>query len=202
MSVRFYLVRLVFIASFGFLSTAIAADNPAASVIKLHETLLHNMKNAAALGFEGRQKRLAPIVQDVFDLETMTRISIGASWRNIDDETRARLVGAFSDWTVANYAAQFAAYEGERFETVDNADAGRGNILVNTRLVTKSETVALNYRLRRTGEQWRVVDIYLDGAVSQLAMRRGEFAAVLGNGGVEHLITHMQTQTSKLAAGD
>ncbi len=202
MSVRFYLVILCFLAGLGVASAAPGADDPAAPVNALHETLLYNMENAAMLRFEGRRARLEPVVRESFDLETMARVSIGAPWREVDDETRARLVDAFTDWTIANYAAQFSAYDGERFDVAGTSDAGRGNILVNTHLIADSETIALNYRLRRSDDRWRIVDIYLDGAVSQLAMRRGEFASVLGNGGIDQLIAHMRAQTSKLASGD
>jgi phospholipid transport system substrate-binding protein len=178
-----------------------AADTPAAAVNKLHEVLLANMKDAAALEFEGRRERLAPVVQDEFDLETMARVSTGGAWRNMSEDERAGVIDAFTEWTIANYASQFDGFDGERFELTSEADAGRGNIMVNTEIQTKTETVALNYRLRQSGGHWRIIDIYMDGAVSQLAMRRGEFAAVLGKGDVGQLIDHMRAMASKLAAG-
>lgn len=196
-AIVFFIAALVSASNVGF-----AAEAPVTAVNKLHEVLLTNMKDAETLEFEGRRARLAPVVQDVFDLETMTRVSTGAAWRNMSESERADVVEAFSAWTVANYAAQFDGFDGERFEIASETDAGRGNILVNTELVTKTETVALNYRLRRKGDDWRIIDIYMDGTVSQLAMRRGEFAAVLGKGDVGQLIGHMRALTSKLASED
>jgi phospholipid transport system substrate-binding protein len=147
---RSYFAVVFSIAAFLIASTAsFAADAPAAAVNKLHGALLANMKDAAALEFEGRRAQLAPVVQDVFDIETMARVSTGAAWRNINEAERAGIVNAFADWTVANYASQFDGFDGERFEISSETDAGRGNVLVNTALVTKTETVALNYRLRR-----------------------------------------------------
>lgn len=189
------------VAHLGAPDRGFAADAPAAAVNKLYEVLLANMKNAAALEFEGRRKRLTPVVQDVFDLETMARVSTGAAWRNMSEDERAGVVDAFAEWTIANYASQFDEFDGERFAVTGETDAGRGNVMVNTEIQAKTETVALNYRLRRTGDDWRIIDIYMDGAVSQLAMRRGEFAAVLGRGSVGQLIDHMRAMASKLAAG-
>ena len=178
-----------------------AAEAPRAVVERLHRTLLANMKDAAALDYIGRRDRLARVVHDVFDLETMTRMSIGAVWQKMSGQERAELVHAFTNWTVANYASQFDSFDGESFVTTNEKDAGRGNVLVNTELRAKIETVTLNYRLRRTGDVWRIIDIYMDGVVSQLAMRRGEFAAVVGKGGIDKLISHMRALVTKLAAG-
>ena len=179
-----------------------AADAPTAAVDKLYGALLANMKDAAALKFEGRRMRLAPVVREVFDLETMARVSTGAAWQKMSVQDRADVVDAFTKWTIANYASQFDGFDGESFVTASEEDAGRGNMLVNTELRTQDEVVVLNYRLRQTGDAWRIIDIYMDGSVSQLAMRRGEFAAVMGQGGVDQLISHMRVLTAKLAAGD
>jgi len=191
----------IFVLSCALTFAANAADGPGAAVEKLHGTLLQNMKNAADLKFEGRKGNLEPVVREVFNLETMTRVSTGAAWRNMSEQERADMVGAFTDWTIANYASQFDGFDGERFEMTGVSDAGRGNVLVNTELHAEGETVALNYRLREKDGAWRIIDIYMDGAVSQLAMRRGEFASVLGNGGVASLIDHMRALTTKLSAG-
>tara|TARA_R110000868_G_scaffold161397_8_gene391670 strand:- start:235 stop:846 length:612 start_codon:yes stop_codon:yes gene_type:complete len=178
-----------------------AAGESTAVVDRLHSVLLSNMKDAAALKFTGRRDRLAPVVREVFDLETMARVSTGAAWQQMSESERTDMVDAFAEWTIANYASQFDGFDGERFEIKSETDAGRGNVMVNTELHASTETVALNYRLRKKDETWRIIDIYMDGAVSQLAMRRGEFAAVLGQGGVDNLIGHMRASTAKLAAG-
>jgi len=39
--------------------------------------------------------------------------------------------------------------------------------------------------MRRDGDSWLISDVYLDGAISEVATRRFEFAAILKNQGVE-----------------
>jgi phospholipid transport system substrate-binding protein len=55
--------------------------------------------------------------------------------------------------------------------------------------------VLFNYRLHKVDNAWKIFDIYLDGAISQLAMRRAEFAAVLARGTSAELIAHMKKLT-------
>jgi phospholipid transport system substrate-binding protein len=66
-------------------------------------------------------------------------------------------------------------------------------------VVTPNETpIAINYRMRPDGESWRIIDVYLNGTVSELALRRSEYAAVLQRDGFEKLVASID---EKIAAG-
>ncbi len=70
-------------------------------------------------------------------------------------------------------------------------------MVVNTQLNPKGMApVAFNYRMREVEGRWKAVDIFLDGAISQLATFRAQFASVLGKGTSADLVVHM----NKLAA--
>jgi len=43
-----------------------------------------------------------------------------------------------------------------------------------------------------------VIDVYLNGTVSDLAMRRDEFASVIAAGGADGLISRLQNRTQSL----
>jgi phospholipid transport system substrate-binding protein len=171
---------------------------PRAAVEKFHNTLIANMRDGAKLGFEGRVGKLAPVVDQAFDITAMARISTGARWQKMTPAEQADVAAALGAWTVASYAGNFGAWNGEAFVTKsETPDDGKGNVMVNTQLNIKGVApVLFNYRLHQVGGTWKIFDIYLDGAISQLAMRRGEFAAVLGKGTTADLIAHMK----KLAA--
>lgn len=183
------------------LSFALAAAEPASPIAvieRFHAGLVDNMKNGKALGFDGRRAKLDLLVKETFDIAAMARISTGAAWQKMSEPEHAEIIATFASWTAANYAGSFNAFGGERFVTKDQSpDDGKGNVLVNTSLHPNGiPPVQFNYRLHRVDGAWKVFDIYLDGAVSQLAVRRGEFAAVLARGSTAELIAHM----NKLAA--
>jgi phospholipid transport system substrate-binding protein len=52
--------------------------------------------------------------------------------------------------------------------------------------------------MRDSGGNWKVVDIYLTGTISELATRRSEFAALLKSGGPNALIESLRQKTEKL----
>jgi len=203
---------------FGLLSAyegraAVVMDQPepVMMVDKLHTALLDNMKAGNTQNFEARRKHLEPVVHEVFDLQNMTRVSVGPAWQKLSDDDKMKLVDAFGKWTIATYASQFKAHDGEAFVVKNQPDPAKGDVVVNTEIKVKDgDPVVLNYRVRQVPAEkgvdkadgpWQVIDIYLDGAISQLALRRSDFAAVLKKGGAASLIEHLNQMTAKLAAG-
>lgn len=175
-------------------------------VEKLHMALLDNMKQGAEFSFAERKEKIAPVVHEVFDLETMTRISVGGGWQKLSEDERKKLVEAFAGWTIATYASQFKNWSGEQFVITGFSDPEKTDVVVNTEIKPKSGKAAvLNYRLRQKPTEkndgpWQIVDILLDGSVSQLALRRSDFAGVFAQGGAAALASHLTALTDKLEA--
>jgi len=70
-----------------------------------------------------------------------------------------------------------------------------GGEVVKTKLVQRDgRTVSINYLVRRE----RVVDIYLNGTISDLATRRDEFASIIASGGADGLINRLNNRTETL----
>ena len=207
-------VVYVFLCLFGLVGAGaparavIVEDKPGAVLMveKLHTALLDAMKQGNALDFAGRKQMLAPVVQEVFDLETMVRVSVGGGWQKLGEDERKKLTEAFAGWTIATYASQFKAWNGEEFVIAGFSDPEKPDVLVNTEIRPKSgKATALQYRLRQKPTEkndgpWQVIDILLDGAVSQLALRRADFAKVFNTGGAPALIAHLSALTDKLEA--
>ncbi len=57
--------------------------------------------------------------------------------------------------------------------------------------------VDINYLLRGKGDTWRIIDIYLNGTISQLATWRSEYGAAFQQQGFDGLMAAVEAQTSK-----
>ncbi len=179
------------------------ADAPSsdatAPVRAFYDALLDVMKRAKVLGVKGRYDRLAPVIEQTFDLPAMTRIAVGPRWTSIPKEQQGALVDAFSRMTIATYASRFDGFSGERFEVDPNVDARGSGSVVHTRIVQpKGEPVTLNYLMRKAGGKWKAVDVYLTGTISELATRRSEFNSILDAGGPQALIGSLREQTDRV----
>ncbi|HEX3416323.1 MAG TPA: ABC transporter substrate-binding protein [Stellaceae bacterium] len=72
----------------------------------------------------------------------------------------------------------------------------------STLLVVKAngDPVNVDYVMRRNGDSWLISDIYLDGAISEVATRRSEFAAILKSQGIDGLIAALNRKADILTA--
>jgi len=160
------------------------------------------MQQAKQLGIKGRFDRLAPVLSSTYDIPSMSRTAVGQSWSTLDPAQQAGIIDAFTRMMVANYANQFDGFSGERFEILQTIDRAPADKLVKTHLIqANGKTVALDYLMRGSGGEWKVVDVYLDGTISELASRRAEFSAILKSGGAPALIDSLRRQGDKLLAG-
>ncbi len=185
------------------LAAADAAAAPVALVERLYATLLAVMKEAKKLSFDERYKRLAPAIEQAFDLGLMTRIAIGPGWAGLAPDQQQRLGAAFARYTISNYANRFDDYGGERFEVSPKAAPNPNGVVVESRLVkSNGEKVNLNYLLRQDAAgAWKIIDVYLSGTISELATRRSEFSTVLQRGGADALVQLIEQRSAALRAG-
>jgi phospholipid transport system substrate-binding protein len=164
-----------------------------------YEALLITMKNGRTLGQAGRFAQLQPIIQRTFDISAMARLSVGPSWTTLTDTQRQRLTESFGRYIAAIYADRFDSYAGQRLQVTGEQPSAVG-LMVRSQIVTvNGEPVNLDYMMRPSSSGgWLISDIYLDGAISEVATRRSEFSAILKNDGVEGLIAALTRKADAL----
>jgi len=145
----------------------------------LYDALLNTMKNGRTLGQSGRFAQLAPVIRRTFDIASMTRLSVGSSWPSLTEAQRQQAIESFGRYISAIYADRFDSYAGQKLQ-VTGEEPAFGGVKVRSQIIKASgEPVNVDYLMRRSGDAWLISDIYLDGAISEVATRRSEFAAIL-----------------------
>ena len=177
-----------------------AHAGPASDLIaKLNAAFIDVMQNAKALGYDGRYQKLEPVLSEAYDFSEMTRVSTGRHWRELTDDQKKQVTAAFEDYSVATYAARFNGFGGERFEILGEEQAPGGNLRVNNQIVqSNGEPIRIDYLLRQTTGQWRIIDVYLKSSVSELAVRRAEFTDTLAKSGFDGLVADLKAKVAKL----
>jgi phospholipid transport system substrate-binding protein len=178
-------------------SAALPAS-PQDSVRSLYQTLLATMRDARTLGESGRYARLAPVVGRVFDISLMARLSIGPSWAGLNEAQRQRATQSYGRYVSAVYADRFDSYDGQKFEVNGEQPAAFGVLVESHIIKANGEPVKVDYIMRRNGAGWLIADIYLDSAISEVATRRSEFAAILRKEGINGLIAALDRKADSL----
>jgi len=180
--------------------TLAAAASGSDTVQGLYDTLLSTMKNGRTLGQSGRFVKLEPVVRRTFDIASMARLSVGPSWSTMSESQRQKVTDGFGRYISAIYADRFDSYAGQKLQVTDEQPAA-GGIMVHSLIVkANGEPVKVDYLMRKNGDSWLIADIYLDGAISEVATRRSEFAAILKSDGVDGLIAALNRKADMLTS--
>jgi phospholipid transport system substrate-binding protein len=176
-----------------------APSAAAARIQTYYQELMPTIQQAGRLTVRERDRRFAPAITAAFDLATMTRLAVGPPWKSFSAAQQAAAQQAFARFIVADYASQINDYSGESFVVdpqTSPASRGGGEIVRTRLLQPGGRTVKIDYLVR----DGRVIDVYLNGAISDLATRRDEFASIIASGGADGLIKRLQDRTQSLLA--
>jgi len=170
------------------------------TVQDLYDALLSTMKNGRTLGQNGRFTQLEPIIRRTFDIASMVRLSVGSSWASLTDAQRQQMAESFGRYISAIYADRFDSYAGQKLQVTGEQPNAVG-VMVRSQIVkANGELVKVDCMMRRNGDSWLISHIYLDGAISEVAIRRSEFAAILKSQGIDGLIAALNRKADILTA--
>ncbi|QQR68597.1 MAG: ABC transporter substrate-binding protein [Alphaproteobacteria bacterium] len=173
------------------------------SVTRLHKALQSITAKGATTSYDKRVAVLGPVVRTVFDMTSMTRLVMGPAWQSANPAQRTQLRNAFEDFTIANYARRFSFQGDVRFEEIGQREPpARDEALLMTRLLPPGDrNIRLDYRMRLdpAAKAWKIMDVFVDGTISEAATRRGEFGSVYRSAGIDGLLKMIQDKTQQLA---
>ena len=178
--------------------SAAVSDPAAMQVQTLTSSLLKSMRAGTAESMTERYRDLEPVIEQVFALPLVTRLSGGPEWTNFSPDQQKDVIVAFRRYTVANYAYNFRDFDGQKFEIEDDVMSRGQEKIVRTRVIPSHDTpVSLHYRMREVEGTWKIIDVYSNG-VSELALRRSDFSAAIAAGGAPVLIAHLNKVSDRL----
>src|SRR5499427_6687016 len=166
----------------------------------LYDALLSTMKNGRILGQSGRFTQLEPVIRRSFDIASMARLSVGSSWASLTEGQRQQMTESYGRYISAIYADRFDSYAGQKLEVTGEQPAASGVMVKSQIIKANGEAVKVDYMMRRNGDSWLISDIYLDSAISEVATRRSEFAAILKTQGIDGLIAALNRKADILTA--
>ena len=175
-----------------------AADPAVSTIEKYYARLIATMQAASSLSVQARYQKLAPVLGEAFDFPTMTRLSVGPAFNSATPAQQAEIRQAFEKFIGAFYANRIDGYSSEKFEVQPNVEVRGGQRVVKTTLVRPTGgSTRIDYLMNGN----RVIDIYLDGAISEVASRRGEFSSIIASGGPDALVKALREKTAQLLGG-
>jgi len=146
----------------------------------------------------GDPDRTYAVVQKLFlpstDFMLTTEYAVGSAWAKATPAQREALFRQFQTLLARTYAMQLTQIQGQdtqfKYGPAHAPPAGASDAVVKTTVLTGGESMAIDYRLRKTGAGWKIYDINMMGAW-MIQVYRQQFAAQLASGGIDGLITYL-----------
>lgn len=183
--------------------SALSAEAAGQKIDEFHAELLEIMKEAESLGFDGRAQRLQALLPDYIDQNYMGRKALGRKWKKLTPEQQKNFLEAFGVLNVYSYADRFNGYSGEQFEILSSVLDEKGDAKVKSQVVlVDADPVRLLYRLHVVDGHWSVKDVYLNGSVSEMALRRSEYTSILKAKGFDALLAAIWAKSDSMMKDD
>jgi phospholipid transport system substrate-binding protein len=143
-----------------------------------------------------RRAALRKIADEIFDWEETAKRSLGMHWRQRTPAEQEEFVRLFADLLERSYMTKIELYDGEKIgyagDTIDGDQA-----IVRTKLVNRQGgEMAVNYKMVRRDERWKVYDVEIEG-VSLVANYRTQFNSLLRRSTYPELVRALKAKTSE-----
>ena len=172
-------------------SAPVQARDAAGFIDRLGERALA----AVAGGADPAQRvgTVAELLEEAADLDLIARLVLGRHWQQASGTQRQEYLRLFRSYARDSLARRFDDYAGGTFSVTGSRPVGPDDTAVSTRvtLAGGKPPVAIDWRVRREGDRFVVIDVVAEG-VSLLVTNRAQFEAVIGSRGFDGLLAQMR----------
>ena len=162
-------------------------------------TILKDPKLQADSKRPERLDQLRQVVYSRFDFAEMAKRSLGAQWQRRSAEEQREFVKLFTALMENGYMSNLEGYDGEKV-IIAGEKQDKEFAEVDTKVVTKKgEEIAINYKLRQAGGDWKIYDVVIEN-ISLVNNYRSQFNRVIARSSFDELMRKMKEKQFDTAA--
>lgn len=197
-------LHILFVCVLAVVAAPVHAESPAVSAARrsvehLNNTLIDVMKNADRLRYQGRYKKLEPVVKEVFQFEGVAQIALGSHWKKLDQAQKLTFIGVLTNLSIATYAAQFNSYAGEKFQFEAAEEPKPERITLRYVMTAPTEKpIKFEYVVNQFEGRWEIINIIVDG-ISDLALKKAQYTSVIDREGFDKLVAKLNQKVADYA---
>ena len=188
-----------------FMCTAAnAAASPNDVVRETADGVINHIENNRPI-LEKNPEKIYEMVDDLiiprFDFISMSKWVLGKHWKQATEAQRYEFINQFKELLVRTYARALLEYSGQEIKYFPVEQNPKSNLaVVRTELTSLSNAqLPILYRMHQKNEEWKVVDVSVDG-VSLVTTYRGSFATQIKKNGFDSLLIELSKKNARLEA--
>jgi phospholipid transport system substrate-binding protein len=194
---------LVLCLMLGTSQVAAAAKSAEAVVKETSDGVISRIESQRS-ALEANPEQVYDLVNELviphFDFISMSKWVLGKNWKSANEAQRTEFVEQFKTLLVRTYARALLEYSGQEVKYFPVEQNPKSNLaVVKTELTSaNAQPFPVAYRMHQKNEEWKVVDVAVDG-VSLVSTYRGSFATQIKKEGFDSLIQKLADKNEKLA---
>jgi phospholipid transport system substrate-binding protein len=145
---------------------------------------------------KAKEKRLESIADQMFDYIALSKLTLGRSWKQFNKEQQKEFVTLYRSILEKAYMDKILSYTDEKVLFDKEMMLSEKKAEVQTRIITKSAEIPINYRVYLKDGQWRVYDVIIEG-ISLIKNYRTQFREILANNPPEEVLKILREKTGE-----
>ncbi len=137
--------------------------------------------------------KMNSVVMPKLDIKLMSKIILGKKiWTDLSTSQKDDFVEAFKYRMTSTYMKSITAFDGEKVVFLPYEPGKRENIAyVKSKYLIPGGDIAVDYRLIKKSDKWKVYDIIFDG-ISLMKNYRADFREHVSENGIDSLIISLR----------
>jgi phospholipid transport system substrate-binding protein len=163
------------------------------------QQILHESQMRQGPSLRQRKGEILVIVNEYFNFEEMAKRALGRPWKEQPPEKRQEFAELFKQLLFNTYINRIENYTGSNERVFYDSEKLDGDYaIVKTHILYQgNNNIAIEYRLRRDGGQWRVYDLVVEG-ISFVDNYRGQFGSILTKESFDSLLIKLRQKIDQL----
>jgi phospholipid transport system substrate-binding protein len=140
------------------------------------------------------EKKIVPYT----DMRRTTEMAMGPNWKKASPEQQAQLTSEFKNLLIRTYSGALSQLRDQtvQFKALRAAPEDK-EVVVKTVVLGRGDPVPLDYRLEKTANGWKVMNIM---GVWLIEAYRNQFSNQISQNGIEGLVKFLQDRNKQLAS--
>lgn len=148
-----------------------------------------------------KDKRFYDLLNGALDMDFIGQFVLGRNWRTATPTQRADFIKVYRDLNIKTWSKRFNEFKGKNFVFKGTSPStSKGQVFVDTEVpMDQGAPAKVLWRVREKGNDFKIVDIVIEG-VSLAQASRSEYTSFIKNnpGGLNALIKDLTDRLSKL----
>lgn len=178
-------------------ATPVAGADAPRDVVKKTADDVVAVLGDASLSAADKRARIEAIVYAQVDFDTLSKLVLARHWSQLKPEQKEQFMHEFRQHLSMTYGRNLDSYKNERVQITGDRKEARADWTVHTKIIRGGpDDIVVDYRLRNRENQWRIIDVIVEG-VSLVANFRSQFQEIMANGGIDRLLQLLREKNAK-----